>query len=111
MSAISEALKGLLNSMKDSAGNQWEEVKTQALDYLQDTEKRLVLVATEALTPGQLSSDFLTERVKDELKILETQLLSFEIIAGKFAQELINDTITKVVVILIDLIPKKEVED
>ncbi len=100
---IKDVLTGVIDHLKESAGEQWEQVKGQAMEYVIDTERRLMLVTAESMT-GQLSSEFLVERAKDELTILESQALSFGVISSKFSQELISTTIQKILMVISDVL-------
>ena len=102
---ISNALKEILEYYKASAGEQWEDVKEQAMEYLRQSEERWLLVASE-IAVGDLDAEFLTQRAKDEIGILESQALSFGIISASFTQEVVNTTLQNLLITVIQFLTK-----
>lgn len=98
---IQDALNEILLYFKKSAGDAWDSLEPQALEYTEDAKKRLSLILTESAS-GELSSEFLVERVKDELTILESQAISLGIISASFTQEVVNTTILNLLLTLIN---------
>ena len=104
---IKSVLESIQNYFQESAGDKWNEVKEQAEEYLLDTENRLLDVTIEATT-GDLSGQFLADRAKDELSILESQALSLGIISASFTQETVNTTVMNLLIILVDELIKRK---
>lgn len=104
---INNILNNVWDYLKTSAGDKWEAVKPQMQDYLDDAKTRLILVTTESMT-GQLDSQFLINRVKDEIKIVESQAISLGVITASFTQEVVNTTVQNLLLALIELLSKKK---
>lgn len=103
---LQPVLKGILNYFKESAGDQWEAVKKQALEYLYETETRLLIIALESTT-GQLSPEYLSDKAKEELTILESQAISLGIISASMTQEVVNTTVQNLLFTVIKFLTDK----
>lgn len=97
---VKPVLSDILAYLKESSGEGWEDVKEQALEYLDESETRLLKVALETTT-GDLSPEFLAERAKDEVSILESQAISLGIISTGISQEIANTTVQKLLTTVI----------
>ena len=103
---LKPVLQGILNYLKESAGDQWDTVEKQALEYLNQTERRLLMVALESTT-GQLSPQFLAEKAKEELTILQSQAISLGIISASMTQEVVNSTVQNLLFTVIKFLTDK----
>ncbi len=103
---LKPVLDEVLNYFKKSAGDQWETVKKQALEYLNETENRLLAVALESTT-GNLSPEFLADKAKEELQILESQAISLGIISATMTQEVVNTTVQNLLFVVIKALTDK----
>lgn len=103
---IKSALTYVLEFFKTNAGKQWDVLKPQALQYVKGTENRLLNIALESTT-GTLSPEFLADKAKEELHILESQAISLGIISSSMTQEVVNNTIQKVLIVIIKALTDK----
>ena len=103
---IKATLSDVLNFFKESAGDQWDVLEPQATEYLKSTENRILSVALES-TSGQLTPEFLIEKAKEELTILESQAISLGIISATMTQSLVNSTLLKVMGVVIKFLTDK----
>lgn len=107
---IKSILSGIAEHFKENAGDKWDEIKEQAEWYLAETENRLINLSLEATT-GDLSGQFLADRAKDELTILESQTISVGIITASFTQETVNATVMNLLIAVIDELVKRKNEE
>lgn len=107
---IKNVLQGVLDYFKESAGTQWEIVKEQALEFVEARERRLLQLALESTT-GQLSPEFLIEKAKEELIILENEAIALGIISASMSQEVINTAVQNLLAVVIKALTDKINED
>lgn len=93
---IKEVLGKILGAIETTYGPKWQEVKSEfkslGLEYLAESEKRLAELAQERIA-GNISNEFMVSRLKEELTIVQSELISFEIISASLVQEAINKAI------------------
>jgi hypothetical protein len=83
----------ILAYLKESAGEGWEDVKEEGLRIVEETKSRLNDVANEALT-GNLTPQFLAERAKDEITMLELNAIKVGVMSASFTQGVVNNVVT-----------------
>jgi NAD+--asparagine ADP-ribosyltransferase len=86
---IDETLANMLKAIKAVVKDNWNMVKDNANTYLQDRRLRLELLASLRLT-GEIEEEFFKKRLKDEKKILESELHSVAIMSKSIAQKAAN---------------------
>lgn len=86
---IDETLSDMLKAIKAVVKDNWSMVKDNANTYLQDRRLRLELLASLRLT-GEIEEAFFRKRLKDEKKILESELHSIAIMSKSIAQKAAN---------------------
>ena len=84
-STITETLTALYDE-------NYPQVKVSVEDYLVKLEERLKIVA-EAAASGNIDTTFLGERLKDELVLLESELIALKVIGINVVQDAINKAI------------------
>jgi len=104
---VDTLLYKLLAAMTEAVGDKWSLVKNSAEFYLAKSKERLILLAKSRLD-GEIDNAFVAERLKDEWKILESELLSFEVIGKSIAQEAINNAVDTFQKFVDALLPKKD---
>lgn len=70
------------------------QAKNLALGYLAATEARVATIAA-AYAAGEITTDDLGESLKNELVILENQLLSEAVLLSQLSEDLINSIISQ----------------
>lgn len=91
---IHPILYQILSAISAQAADDYEIVKSQAEEIVSDAKERLKTVGVELLN-GNITKEFAADRLKEEIIILESQLLSNAVILKSFAQETINGLIEK----------------
>lgn len=86
---IDETLAQMLKAIKDVVRDNWKMVKENANTYLQTRRSRLELLASLRLT-NEIKEEFFRKRMKDEQKILESELHSIAIMTKAIAQKAAN---------------------
>jgi hypothetical protein len=86
---IDETLAQMLKAIKDVVKDNWKLVKENANTYLQTRRSRLELLASLRLT-NEIKEEFFRKRLKDEQKILESELHSIAIMTKAIAQKAAN---------------------
>jgi hypothetical protein len=89
---INEVVAQMLGAIKDTAKENWNIIKDGANSYFQDHKSRLELLGSLRLNK-QISEDFFENRLKDEQKILESELHSIAIVTKAIAQKAANAAI------------------
>lgn len=104
---IQAVLYQILAAMTVAYGDDWSMVKNTAEEYFNDARVRLESLLS-ARVKGEVSTAFITARLKDEMRILESELLSFEVIAESVAQEAINAALETFQKLLDSIAPPKQ---
>lgn len=86
---IDEVVNGMLSEIKDTVDDNWKKVKDIAKTYTQNKKARLDLLANMRLH-NEIDQELFEKRIKDEKKILESELLSLRIITNAIAQKAAN---------------------
>jgi hypothetical protein len=86
---IDEILADMLMAIKRVVKDNWKNVKDNANIYLQDRRNRLELLASLRLDK-EIKEEFFQKRLKDEQKILESELHSIAIMSKAIAQKAAN---------------------
>ena len=86
---IDETLADMLKAIKVVVKDNWRNVKDNANIYLQDRRNRLELLASLRLAK-EIKEEFFLKRLKDEQKILESELHSIAIMSKSIAQKAAN---------------------
>jgi hypothetical protein len=86
---IDETLADMLKAIKVVVKDNWKNVKDNANIYLQDRRNRLELLASLRLDK-EIKEEFFQKRLKDEQKILESELHSIAIMSKAIAQKAAN---------------------
>lgn len=86
---INELLAQMSGAIKDSVKEDWPEVKKAANTFLKSRKERLDLLISLRLM-NQIEPEFFELRLKDEKKILESELHSLAIITKVVAQNAAN---------------------
>jgi len=86
---IDETLANMLKAIKAVVKDNWSMVKDNANTYLQDRRLRLELLASLRIS-GEIEDTFFRKRLKDEKKILESELHSIAIMSKAIAQKAAN---------------------
>ncbi len=107
---IKNMLDEVLAYFKKSAGAQWEMVEEQGLEFIETRKQRLLHLALETTT-GNLSPEFLIEKAKEELIILENEAIALGIISATMTQEVVNTTIQNLLALVIKALTDKINED
>lgn len=89
---IDETLAQMLAAIKDEVKDNWKMVKLHANTYLQTRKSRLELLASLRLA-NEIKEEFYQKRLKDEKKILESELHSIAIVSKSIAQKAANAAI------------------
>jgi hypothetical protein len=89
---INEVTSNMLAAIKDAVKDDWKMVKESAIDFLQDHKSRLELLASLRLS-DDISEEIFLARLKDEKKILESQLHAIVILSKVTAQNAANAAI------------------
>lgn len=86
---IDETLADMLKAIKGVVKDNWAMVKDNANTYLQDRRLRLELLVSLRLS-GEIEESFFRKRLKDEKKVLESELHSIAIMSRAIAQKAAN---------------------
>ena len=86
---IDETLAEMLNAIKATVKDNWKSVKNNANVYLQGRRNRLELLVSLRLAK-EIKEEFFIKRLKDEQKILESELHSIAIMSKAIAQKAAN---------------------
>jgi 2-phospho-L-lactate guanylyltransferase (CobY/MobA/RfbA family) len=89
---IDETLAQMLAAIKDNLKDNWKMIKAHANTYLQNRKSRLELLASLRLA-NEIKEEFYLKRLKDEKKILESELHSIAIVSKSIAQKAANAAI------------------
>ncbi len=89
---IDETLAQMLNAMKGVAKENWKTIKGNANGFLQNRKGRLELL-TSLRIANEIEEEFYLKRLKDEKKILESELHSIAIVSKSIAQKAANAAI------------------
>lgn len=86
---INEVLANMLSAIKGTVGDNWDEVKSIANQFLQRKKERLELLAVLRIN-GDLSQEKFESRLKDEKLIAEAELHAIAVISKAIAQKAAN---------------------
>lgn len=86
---FNEVLAQMLQAVKDTAKENWEEMKTAASGYLEERKLRLDLL-TSLMLHGEIEKDFFLKRLADEKNIFVSELHSVAIVTKAVAQKAAN---------------------
>lgn len=90
---IESILYHLLGALSGSIGAiNWPIIKQVSVEYFDNSKLRLFELAN-ARVKNEIDNDFFLQRTKDELKILESELLSMAVMGKSQVQDAINTTI------------------
>ena len=89
---IDEILAQMLVAIKDEVKDNWGLIKGNANNYLQNRKGRLELLTSLRLA-NEIKEEFFQKRLKDERKILESELHSIAIVSKSIAQKAANAAI------------------
>ena len=89
---IDEILSQMLVAIKDEVKDNWGLIKGNANTYLQNRKSRLELLSSLRLA-DEIKEEFFVKRLKDEKKILESELHSIAIVSKSIAQKAANAAI------------------
>ena len=89
---IDEILSQMLVAIKDEVQDNWGLIKGNANTYLQNRKGRLELL-TSLRVSNEIKEEFFVKRLKDEKKILESELHSIAIVSKSIAQKAANAAI------------------
>jgi hypothetical protein len=89
---INQVIAGMLGAIKDTVKVNWHEVKDIATTYIENKKNRLELLAALRLN-DEIDQEFFEKRMKDEEKIMESELLSLKIVSTAIAQKAANAAI------------------
>lgn len=92
---------GMFDHLKEAAGATWDKVEPQALEYKKDAEQRWLILA-DGILIGELDKEYLEDKAKEEVKILESQVISLGIIAASETQALVNQATVGVLFVVIN---------
>ena len=89
---INEIASDMLSAIKGAVADNWDEVKTTSLQFLQRRKERLQLLA-ELRISGELSQEKFESRLSDEKLIVEAELNALAVISKAIAQKAANAAI------------------
>ncbi|HLO80931.1 MAG TPA: hypothetical protein VK166_08235 [Chitinophagaceae bacterium] len=89
---IDETLAQMLSAIKEEVKDNWKMIKLHANTYLQNRKSRLELLASLRIA-DEIKEEFYQKRLKDEKKILESELHSIAIVSKSIAQKAANAAI------------------
>lgn len=89
---INDVLADMLSAIKRSVGDNWDEVKSTAKQFLKNEKERLELIA-ELHISGELSQKKFEDRLLDNKVIVEAELNSLTVISKVMAQNAANAAI------------------
>ena len=89
---INEVLANMLSAIKGTVEDNWDVVKSTAVQFLDRRKDRLELLAELRIT-GELSQEKFESRLADEKLIFEAELHAVAIISKAIAQKAINAAI------------------
>lgn len=106
---IQSILYQILASLSTVLGDKYEAVKPRVEEIITDSKERFTELAEAALSTDpdkKIPLDELGGYLKDELTVLEDELLEMEVVAAKTAEDAINGAITTFTGIIQGLLPK-----
>jgi hypothetical protein len=86
---LNEVIKDMIDAVKATVQAKWKNVKDPATSYIESRKDRLEFLASARLN-NEIDEDFFQKRLKDEKKILESELLSLKIVSTAIAQKAAN---------------------
>lgn len=89
---INEVLADMLSAIKGTVEDNWDDVKSTAVQFLDRRKDRLELLAELRIT-GELSQEKFESRLADEKLIFEAELHAVAVISKAIAQKAINAAI------------------
>jgi hypothetical protein len=89
---MSEVLADMLSAIKGTVGDNWNEVKGVADQFLQRRKERLEMLAELRMT-GELTSDKFESRLLDEKLIAEAELNAVSVVSKAIAEKAANAAI------------------
>jgi 2-phospho-L-lactate guanylyltransferase (CobY/MobA/RfbA family) len=89
---IDEVLSQMLSAIQTEVKDNWGLIKGNANTYLQTRKSRLELLGSLRLA-NEIKEEFFLKRLKDEKKILESELHSIAIVSKAIAQKAANAAI------------------
>jgi hypothetical protein len=89
---IDETLSQMLEAMKGVAKENWKTIRGNANGFLQQRKGRLELL-TSLRIANEIEEQFYVKRLKDEKKMLESELHSIAIVSKSIAQKAANAAI------------------
>lgn len=89
---INETMAQMLDAMKSVAKENWKTIKGNANSFLQQRKDRFELL-TSLRIANEIKEEFYLKRLKDEKKILESELHSIAIVSKSIAQKAANAAI------------------
>ncbi len=89
---IDETLSQMLEAMKGVAKENWKTIRGNANGFLQQRKGRLELL-TSLRMANEIEEQFFVKRLKDEKKMLESELHSIAIVSKSIAQKAANAAI------------------
>ncbi len=96
---INEVMAGMLTAIKVTVSEDWPLVQDAVNVFLSSRKERLDLLASLRLD-NEISQEFFDNRIKDEEKILESELHALVVITKSIAQKAANaamDVLSKAV--------------
>jgi hypothetical protein len=89
---INEVLFQMAGAIKQSVGENWDEVRQPANVFLQNRKERLALLA-DLLFTKEITQERFDSRMEDEKKIAEAQFHAIAVISKAIAQRAANAAI------------------
>ncbi|MCB9165211.1 MAG: hypothetical protein H6590_01230 [Flavobacteriales bacterium] len=89
---INEVVAGIAEAVSGSVGSDWNDVKPILADFIQRNQSRWTLLV-ELRLEGVLDEDEFLQRLKDEERLLESQLHAIIVIKKVVAQNAANAAI------------------
>ena len=86
---INEVVAEMISAIKSSVKNDWKLIKDTANDFLDSKKERLELLASLRIQ-NEINEEFFLKRLKDEKKILESELHAMAVITKAAAERAAN---------------------
>jgi len=86
---INTVISDMLQVIKDTVKTHWKDIKETATSYAETKKERLDLLASLRIS-NEIEEAFFVKRLKEEKKILESELLSLKIMSKAIAQKAAN---------------------
>lgn len=86
---FNEVVAEMLQAVKTTTLDNWDDVKNSATSYFQERKLRLELL-TSLMLHKEIDKEFFLNRVADEKKIFESELHSVAIVSKALAQKAAN---------------------